>query len=279
MAARGGLALPTEGGDSKVALAREPEVRVSGSPLRPPAACIGGARARLKRPSAAAPVVFVRALLWVIFVLWAAACMAGNAVHERHWLACRAGGVKNATHRYDLPPPPLAVRNLVHSLPSCLITVSHPPRAWGSPAIPHAAGVNLSQQDACMLHRPGDTPAPAAAACMHTRAGAPGAVCAPVHGDERHAPPAGGVPLRHARGLCGRRGGLPHLLPVPAGHPHAQYHGGPALLPGRSNARLDGCAGLRHHHMSPRSGAGTLFRRSLTHRMSRPFCCNEGAGA
>ena len=24
-----------------------------------------------------------------------------------------AGGVKNATHRYDLPPPPLAVRNLV----------------------------------------------------------------------------------------------------------------------------------------------------------------------
>lgn len=36
-----------------------------------------------------------------------------------------AGGVKNATHRYDLPPPPLAVRNLVRACPDSYIPCMH----------------------------------------------------------------------------------------------------------------------------------------------------------
>jgi hypothetical protein len=39
-------------------------------------------------------------------------------------LPCHAGGVKNATHRYDLPPPPLAVRNLVRG--ACTSPLGNP---------------------------------------------------------------------------------------------------------------------------------------------------------
>ena len=70
-------------------------------------------------------------------------------------------------------------------------------------------------------------------------AGGAGTVCTSVHHHVQHAPPPFRLSLWHHCGLCLRRCRLPSLLLVSPGHPHAQHHGGCALLPGGANARLD----------------------------------------
>jgi len=68
------------------------------------------------------------------------------------------------------------------------------------------------------------------------------AVRPPVHHDVQHAPPARGLPLWHAGGLCGGRRGQALLLPLPPRHPlqvggPAEHVGEPCCLTTPSRAR------------------------------------------
>lgn len=83
---------------------------------------------------------------------------------------------------------------------------------------------------------------------FHT-AGGIGAVCTPVHYHVQHAPPPLRLPFRHHRRFCIRWCWLPPVLLISPGHPHAQHHGGPTLLPGGSDARLDWHGQCQSHHL------------------------------
>ena len=155
-----------------------------------------------------------------------------------------SGGVKNATLRYDLPSPAVAVRNLVSpglaSSAGNLCTEQPRPQRLQQQGLP--MGSQFAAQSATESARslglaldglqatrcaPGDLPRLACsplAPPMPPCAGGAGPVRPPVHHHVQHAPPAGRLSLWHAGGLRLRRGRVPHLLPVPPGHPHAQHH-------------------------------------------------------
>ena len=151
-----------------------------------------------------------------------------------------SGGVKNATLRYDLPSPAVAVRNLVS--PGLAGSAGHlcmaQPRPQslqqGLPINSQFAAQSAKERHVHRLALDGLQANRCASSCIAWQlipdpslapcAGGAGPVRPPVYHHVQHAPPAGRLSLWHTGGLCVRWRRVPHLLPVAPGHPHAKHH-------------------------------------------------------
>ena len=109
-------------------------------------------------------------------------------------------GVKNATLRYDLPTPAVAVRNLVCMLVTLLPALLDSHR-----------GIHCASQPSTINKR-------------LFVAGRIGSVCASLHHHVQYASQASRVPLWGDCRFCLRWGRLPAVLPFTLGHPHTQHH-------------------------------------------------------